>query len=118
MVLAIWCLKNTTNGYIYSSNSKISIYGTPHEEVACLIQKRNSCKKPAGQMEILIDKREFIDKVYENEKSFVLKPARDGLVAKSYLCKYKNGILVQKNFYKLIKKMDTCSKSTLYKNTK
>ncbi|MDD4350901.1 MAG: VanW family protein [Clostridia bacterium] len=98
--------KNTTNSDIYiivrhsSEQIKISIYGTPHEDgvsyktISEIVQKT-----PAEAMETRIDtKGEYSDKVtYENE-SFVLKPARDGLVAKSYLCKYKNGILVQKKF--------------------
>lgn len=98
--------KNITNSDIYiisRYNSKtitINVYGLSHEEgVAFKTTSEIVEKTPAGQMETLVDtKGEYADKVlYENE-SFVLKPARDGLVAKSYLCKYKNGILVQKKF--------------------
>lgn len=53
----------------------------------------------AGAMDILIDTEgKYADKVKYDDESFILKPQKSGIIAKSYLCKYQNGALVDKKF--------------------
>ncbi len=54
---------------------------------------------PPDAMDVLIDTEgKYLDKVKYDDESFILKPQKSGIIAKSYLCKYHNGVLVDKKF--------------------